>query len=495
MAVRSIARTWILATGVLLISCGQVDRSNPNDPLVGPVGGRGIELIVSLPLDNPAAIDRLVAIRYKVSGPDIAEDIMGSMSLVGDRATALVRGVAIGPDRVFRVDALDVNGVRTFSAVDTLDVEEDTPEEVLLVLQRLTGSIELTSKFPGEVTELDVSIVADGDTFKLTFDVEIILAERIVGVPTGTDVLLILSGRDEDDQVLVQQVAFADVRVDLVARVVLPVQTGSIQIVANFPGFIPIVSVDRFSDEAGTFFRRSDQPDLPEAGEAIDFDEDFLLIGFGPNGERVDFYQFDVRSQEPAAVYVLVDLPGDVIAGQLPIFDELPGEPGYNDLRRVIEVRVTDPGYRPNSIQSFEDIQAATLVTTPADEVWNCVVAPEGSTATKRFAPADPIALQSAWYRGQIVRYLLFENPNSTATVNFPGDVTSNIMYAFLANNLDVTGGFATEPQSGATHNVVTRLPQQDGYSPLWTLQAIKLLSPSAGSPTWPARLRNLPAI
>ena len=146
-------------------------------------------------------------------------------------------------------------------------------------------------------------------------------------------------------------------------------------------------------------------------------------------------------------------------------------------------------------IQSFEDIQAATLVTTPADEVWNCVVAPEGSTATKRFAPADPIALQSAWYRGQIVRYLLFENPNSTATVNFPGDVTSNIMYAFLANNLDVTGGFATEPQSGATHNVVTRLPQQDGYSPLWTLQAIKLLSPSAGSPTWPARLRNLPAI
>jgi hypothetical protein len=61
-----------------------------------------------------------------------------------------------------------------------------------------------------------------------------------------------------------------------------------------------------------------------------------------PTAERVDFYQFDVRSQEPAAVYVLVDLPGDVIAGQLPIFDELPGEPGYNDLRRVIEVRVTN---------------------------------------------------------------------------------------------------------------------------------------------------------
>ena len=101
MAVRSIARTWILATGVLLISCGQVDRSNPNDPLVGPVGGRGIELIVSLPLDNPAAIDRLVAIRYKVSGPDIAEDIMGSMSLVGDRATALVRVSPSAPTASF----------------------------------------------------------------------------------------------------------------------------------------------------------------------------------------------------------------------------------------------------------------------------------------------------------------------------------------------------------------------------------------------------------
>jgi hypothetical protein len=42
-------------------------------------------------------------------------------------------------------------------------------------------------------------------------------------------------------------------------------------------------------------------------------------------------------------------------------------------------------------------------------------------------------------------------------------------MYAFLQNDMDVSDGFA-EDSEGNTHNVVTLLPGQQGYSPLWAL-------------------------
>ena len=40
---------------------------------------------------------------------------------------------------------------------------------------------------------------------------------------------------------------------------------------------------------------------------------------------------------------VAVDRRGDRVIRQLPIFGEIPGDPGYNDLRQVIEVRVLMP--------------------------------------------------------------------------------------------------------------------------------------------------------
>ena len=107
----------------------------------------------------------------------------------------------------------------------------------------------------------------------------------------------------------------------------------------------------------------------------------------------------------------------------------------------------------------------------------NCVIVPDNSVATRRFDSADPAELQGGWYRDQIVRYFLFENPDSKAQVAFGTPVTSNIMYAFLENDENVIDGFAIDGTTGDTHNVLTRLPEQDGYSPLWTLQAIKLLA------------------
>jgi hypothetical protein len=265
------------------------------------------------------------------------------------------------------------------------------------------------------------------------------------------------------------------VRDDLLARVTLNIVTGAVSITANFPDYVPMVPVDRFSDGAAVFYRRTDNPNLPEADEPIDFDRLFLHRGLGPNQEQIEFYNFDVRSKTPANIYFIVDRRGDRIGGQLPIFEEIPGDDGYNDLRRVVEVRMIDSGFQPNSLTSLADIQAADAETTLTQQIMNCVIVPDGSTARLRFDPTDATGLHDGWYRDRIVRYLLFENPESRATVEFGGqDISVLVMYAFFDNDRDPTGGFATD-ETGSTHNVVTRLPEQEGYSPLWALRVFKL--------------------
>jgi len=189
----------------------------------------------------------------------------------------------------------------------------------------------------------------------------------------------------------------------------------------------------------------------------------------------IQFYNLDVRSKLPASVYVLIDRRGEPIARQLPIFDEIPGDAGYNDLSRVIEVRFTNDDFQPNSLTFLADIQAAAPETTVTDRIMNCVMVPDGSTANLRFDPTDAVGLHDGWYRVQIVRYLLFENPDSRAMVELGGqEISAPVMYAFFDNDRDPTDGFARDG-SGLTHNVVTRLPEQESYSPLWALRVFKL--------------------
>src|SRR5690349_434106 len=68
----------------------------------------------------------------------------------------------------------------------------------------------------------------------------------------------------------------------------------------------PEVPIDRFG--AGAMLqRRAADPSLPGPDEPIDFDRaPFITQGLGPLGEPVRYYNFDVQSPEPAAVYVLM---------------------------------------------------------------------------------------------------------------------------------------------------------------------------------------------
>ena len=458
-----------LGWALVLSGCGLPGRDNPADPGVpGEDEDPGIEFIALIPEGVDVAGDRFAQIRYTVTAADI-EAISGPMNLVGDRASALVRGVPLGVARVVTFDAFDKNEIRTFSAADTLTITAAAPSSVKLVFHRLTGSIEISSDLPPEITLFDVAVVADGDTVRFSYEVSGTVQERITDIPTGTGVSVLMSGIDSESQVLLQTSERTNVQSNFVAHITINAVIGVLQVRANFPGYIPVVAIDRFSDLAGTFFRRSENSQLPEADEPIDFDEDFLMHSLGPNGEVVEQYHLDAKPSAPGLMFQAVDFRGDAIPGQLPVFDSIPGDAAYNDVRRVVEVEV-ERDYRPNAVTSWTAILAAGYDTTMTNQVIHCVMVPDGSVASKRFAADIPLGLQDGWYQDQIVKYLLFENPASSLIIDFAGNSLSTpIMYAFLQNDEDVSDGFAVD-DDGDTHNVVTLLPGQQGYSPLWAL-------------------------
>jgi hypothetical protein len=237
------------------------------------------------------------------------------------------------------------------------------------------------------------------------------------------------------------------------------------------PDSAEVVAIDRFSEEAATLMVRSDDNGLPEADEAIDFDQaPFITQGLGPDGEVVRYYNFDVQPVEPAPIYALFregeDMP---VEDQLNIVDAVPGDEGYNDFWQVHRVTVPDD-YVANTVTSLSEIQDMDLAIDATNMLVNCPVVPDGSTASERLdgAPSD---LHSGWYRGRVVRYFTFEEkPLSGDSVPL-----SPIYVAFNVNPDQPGGGpgsgFVTEDDDEQTHNVVATLPEDAGYSPLWLVQ------------------------
>ena len=376
----------VLAGG-MLIACGQVERDNPADPSLNDADD-GIELIALLPEgDFVVGGERLADFNYEVSGEGIDPPLVGTMNLVGGSAKALVLKVPDGANRVFQVDAVDLNKVPTFTAVETLDVADGVPQVVLLNLVRLRGSLQVSSDLPIEIETFEVAIAVDGDTLRHLFDdFDTALNERIDQVPTGGGIPIVMRGRDVDDQILIQETVLQDIRQDLLAHVRMNVEVGALEVTAVFPEYLPVVTVDRFSDAAGFFFKRSETPQLPAPGEPVDFDDErFLLNGLGPNGEAIRFYHFDARPRTPAPAYVILDRNDREIPGQLPIFDLLPGAEGHNDIWRINHVKVVDRNYVTNSLNSLDDVIAGGFAIEQTDDLINAVMVPVGSIASERF--------------------------------------------------------------------------------------------------------------
>ncbi|WP_254521905.1 hypothetical protein [Natrinema caseinilyticum] len=238
------------------------------------------------------------------------------------------------------------------------------------------------------------------------------------------------------------------------------------------PEGAPRAEIDRFSEEAGTLMVRDEMNDLPDPNEPVDFDQGpFVTRGLGPDGEAVEYYNFDVQPTEPAPIYAFFRENGDPVEDQLNVVDVIPGDEGYNDFWHVHEVTVPDD-YEANTVTSGADLMEHDLDITATDIIKNCPVVPEGSTATKRAGDEDE-GLIEGWYEGEVVSYFLFEEaPLETTDSN---EVPVSPIYVSFNTNPDEDGGgpqsgFVTEASSEQTHNVVATLPGQDGYSPLWSV-------------------------
>jgi hypothetical protein len=242
---------------------------------------------------------------------------------------------------------------------------------------------------------------------------------------------------------------------------------------AKNPATAPVVSVDRFSDAFAHLFKRSTNPSFPAANAPIDFDKGaFITEGFGPSGEKITYYNFDVLPAVPAPIYVFFREGSSAeLTEQLHIVDVLPGDSGYNDFWQV--TKVTVPGsYVPNSVTSLAEIQAAGFPTTATNVLVNCPVVPEGSTARMRYTSQESTALVSGWYRGKVVKYFSFLEHMLTMSGNgvpiAPIYVTFNINPGPNSPMGGPASGFKTEPSSTQTHNVASVLPEDPSYSPLW---------------------------
>ncbi|MCZ6678982.1 MAG: T9SS type A sorting domain-containing protein, partial [Candidatus Poribacteria bacterium] len=231
--------------------------------------------------------------------------------------------------------------------------------------------------------------------------------------------------------------------------------------------------IDRFSADAGTLFVRDDSGALPAADEPIDFDQPpFITQGFGPDGQVVKYYNFDVQNTEPASIFVLFhEGESEPVDGQIFIVDVIPGDPGYNDFWNVTKVTVpTD--YVANTVTSLDEIQAAGYAAEATDQLVNCPMVPEGSTAMLRLGDGNT-GLNMGWYRGQVVTYFSFEE--KALAVDAGGMVPVSVIHVSFNINPGEDGGgpasgFVTEPETVQTHNVIATVPSDADYSPLWVV-------------------------
>jgi hypothetical protein len=235
-------------------------------------------------------------------------------------------------------------------------------------------------------------------------------------------------------------------------------------------------SIDRFGDDAGTLFVRDASNGLPEANAAIDFDEaPFITQGLGPDGEIIQYYNFDAMPVTSAPIFVLFrEGESEPVNGQLNIIDAIPGDVGYNDFWHVHKVTVPDD-YVANTTASRAEIAAQGYTIERTNMLVNCPVVPEGSTADLRYGAGESTDLVRGWYKEQVVFYFTFAEKELTVTLPSEGSPAvplSDIYVSFNINPGETGGGppsgFMTESGSVQTHNVTETIPEEAGYSPYW---------------------------
>jgi hypothetical protein len=238
------------------------------------------------------------------------------------------------------------------------------------------------------------------------------------------------------------------------------------------PDTAELATIDRFSATAGHLQVRNGSNLLPDPNQAIDFDQSpFITTGLTPDGQLVQYYNFDVQPENPAPIWVFFK-NGQPVTGQLNVINVIPGDSGYNDFWQVYKVNVPND-YTANTITSYDDLIVSGYPIEKTTDLVNCPVVPKGSKATKRLNGADA-TLTRGWYEGKIVHYFNFFEKSLMVTNS--GNVPAIPIYVTFNLNPDQSGGgpesgFKTESSTSVqTHNVIAALPSEASYSPLWTV-------------------------
>lgn len=230
------------------------------------------------------------------------------------------------------------------------------------------------------------------------------------------------------------------------------------------------VSVDRFSSTFGHLMVRNSSNGLPAANAPINFDQaPFITKGFGPLGNVVEYYNFDVQSAATIPIYVFFQ-NGNPVSGQLNIIDKIPGDTAYTDFWLVNKVDVPSD-YVVNSVTSLLEIQQKGYAITATTMIVNCPVVPSGSIATRRIGNGNG-STSMGWYKNKVVFYFDFSEAPLTAV---GGMVPTSPIYVTFNINPTLPGGgppsgFVTEPSSTQTHNIIGTVPGNTSYSPLWSV-------------------------
>jgi hypothetical protein len=235
-------------------------------------------------------------------------------------------------------------------------------------------------------------------------------------------------------------------------------------------GAEPLV-IDRFSVVAGKLQVRTADNGLPGPGQPVDFDRPpFITQSWGPAGEVIRYYNFDVQPTTPATMYVFY-VGEQELATQHRVVDVVPGMPGYSDFFRVVRVSVPAT-YLPDQLRDAGAIQRSGFDLEATSQIVNRPIVPRGSRARERLdgAATEP---EAGWYRGQRIQWLRFDEAHLVAGA--AGAVPTSPISVTFNTNPDRPGGgppsgFRTEPDGKQTHNVASSLPGDLDYSPLWSV-------------------------
>ena len=229
--------------------------------------------------------------------------------------------------------------------------------------------------------------------------------------------------------------------------------------------------IDRFSAAAGTLQVRTASNGLPGPGQPVDFDHPpFITQSWGPAGEVIRYYNFDVQPTTAAKMYVFY-VGEQELTTQHRVVDVIPGQRGYSDFFRVVRVRVP-ARYVADELRDVAAIVRSGFALVETSQIVNRPIVSRGSRARERLngATTEP---EVGWYRGQQIQWFRFDEAQLVAGPGMPVP-TSPISVTFNKNP-DLPGGgpasgFRTEPGGRQTHNVASSLPGDVDYSPLWSV-------------------------